>query len=223
MSLDDLIKDDEEIVPSAADMTAHRHALQTHVRKEPRLLFEHGTYPTQYEQAADNFDGEIRGAYTNDRWNPAASLFGYSRNGGERMHSGIDIYAPQSTPLLAVANGTIRVRPMRDNEAIGNRIWLDATINGLPVRIIYGHLEGFAVGDGDVNAGTVIGYAGCSGNANYDQICTLPNACGFSASHVHLSMIRKADQVFINPAQFLTLRLRYSSDTRNIPCRELFP
>jgi len=87
------------------------------------------------------------------------STFGLPWGPG-RTHQGIDIFAPQGTPVRAVASGVARtaVRPLG-----GNMVFLN-----LPDRtsFYYSHLDRFAVSDGaKVKAGDVLGYVGTTGNA----------------------------------------------------------
>jgi hypothetical protein len=87
------------------------------------------------------------------------SMFGMPRDFGKRHHEGVDIFAPRSTPVLAVADG--RVTP-RENELGGNIVWLSTP----GVSYYYAHLERPAVSAGQhVRAGDVIGFVGNSGNA----------------------------------------------------------
>jgi murein DD-endopeptidase MepM/ murein hydrolase activator NlpD len=81
------------------------------------------------------------------------------RSGG-RQHQGVDIFAPEGTPVIAVAPGRL--------EHYNN------TLGGLSYRLYaddgtyyYGtHLSAYANQDaGHVDAGTVIGYVGRTGNA----------------------------------------------------------
>jgi murein DD-endopeptidase MepM/ murein hydrolase activator NlpD len=87
------------------------------------------------------------------------SMFGMPRDSGKRHHEGVDIFAPRSTPVLAVADG--RVTP-RKNELGGNIVWLSTP----GVSYYYAHLERSAVSAGQhVRAGEVIGFVGNTGNA----------------------------------------------------------
>jgi peptidoglycan LD-endopeptidase LytH len=88
--------------------------------------------------------------------------YGAPRSGG-RTHEGIDIFAPDGTPVLAAATGVL---VGRDSSALGG---LAVYIRDLDERTIYfyGHLERFAAGqkEGDlVRQGTVIAYVGQTGN-----------------------------------------------------------
>jgi murein DD-endopeptidase MepM/ murein hydrolase activator NlpD len=88
-----------------------------------------------------------------------ASMFGMPRDAGTRHHEGIDIFAPRSTPVLAVAEG--RATP-RENKLGGNTVWISTP----GVSYYYAHLERAAVKPGQrVRVGEVIGYVGNTGNA----------------------------------------------------------
>ncbi len=79
------------------------------------------------------------------------------------FHQGIDLFAPDGTPLVAVHDGTLFL--VGWNRLGGRRIWLD---DGHGNLFYYAHLSGFApiAQDGAVvHAGDVIGFAGDSGDA----------------------------------------------------------
>ena len=87
------------------------------------------------------------------------SLFGASRDSGQRHHEGVDIFVKRLTPVLAVAPG--RVMPRQDALG-GNVVWL----NTPGTSYYYAHLDRVAVRDQQaVKAGDVLGYVGNTGNA----------------------------------------------------------
>ncbi len=92
-----------------------------------------------------------------------ADSWGAPRDGGERKHRGIDLFAPRGTQIVAVADGVIE---FIGNYPKGGRcIWL-STDQG--VLFYYAHLERWAVGifEGmEVRKGEVLGYVGNTGNA----------------------------------------------------------
>jgi peptidoglycan LD-endopeptidase LytH len=88
--------------------------------------------------------------------------YGEPRSGG-RTHAGIDIFAPDGTPVLAAAAGVI---VGRDSSALGG---ISLYKRGLDARTIYfyGHLQRYEAGlkEGDlVRQGDVIAYVGQTGN-----------------------------------------------------------
>ena len=85
--------------------------------------------------------------------------FGTPRSGGRR-HGGIDIEGDIGDPVVAVAGGTVVVRP--NNEAAGNTVHVRHDDGSLTK---YFHLDGFSVRHGQrVEAGQQIGTMGRTGN-----------------------------------------------------------
>jgi murein DD-endopeptidase MepM/ murein hydrolase activator NlpD len=103
--------------------------------------------------AAGSFICPVQGpvAFT-DTW-------GAPRSGG-RAHMGVDMLSPMGTPTVAPVSGTVTHR----GNSTGGLSW---HLNGDDGHYYYGtHLSAYAnVGAGHVEAGTVIGYVGDSGNA----------------------------------------------------------
>lgn len=80
------ITDDEEVDPHLVDLHARASMIRSASQGRRLRLFADDNYPTQFEIADPNFVGEVRGAYVNDRWDPSASMFGPTRNGGRTTH-----------------------------------------------------------------------------------------------------------------------------------------
>jgi murein DD-endopeptidase MepM/ murein hydrolase activator NlpD len=89
------------------------------------------------------------------------SRFGDPRDGGERSHHGIDIFARRGTPVLAAAAGT--VYRSETTPVGGNVVWIRDGDNS---RQYYAHLDRIHVERGEyVDVGDTIGFVGNTGNA----------------------------------------------------------
>jgi murein DD-endopeptidase MepM/ murein hydrolase activator NlpD len=86
--------------------------------------------------------------------------WGAARSGG-RTHKGVDMMAASGTPTVAPVSGQVEHR----GSSLGGLSWYVYGDNG---NTYYGtHLSGYAnQGAGHVEAGTLIGYVGSSGNAS---------------------------------------------------------
>ncbi|MDH3248575.1 MAG: LysM peptidoglycan-binding domain-containing M23 family metallopeptidase [Acidimicrobiia bacterium] len=83
--------------------------------------------------------------------------WGFPRSGG-RFHQGNDLFAPRGTEVLAPVSGFVE---LKSGVVGGLQFWM----TGDDGRTYIGtHLDGFALA-GEVQAGSVIGYVGDSGNA----------------------------------------------------------
>ncbi|HEX6559682.1 MAG TPA: M23 family metallopeptidase [Longimicrobiales bacterium] len=115
------------------------------------------------------------------------SVFGDPRDGGQRDHEGIDIFAPAGTDVLAVAPGIIRT--VNSTTLGGNVVWQEDPVRH--VSYYYAHLTEQKVRRGDhVAAGDVVGTVGNTGNAR-----TTP-------SHLHFG-VYKPGRVAIDPVPFI--------------------
>jgi murein DD-endopeptidase MepM/ murein hydrolase activator NlpD len=92
------------------------------------------------------------------------SFFLAPRDGGQRDHHGVDIFARRGTPVVAAAGGI--VTSVGSNTLGGNVVWVVRPLRG--ERHYYAHLddwtEGLAVGD-VVWPGDPLGVVGDTGNA----------------------------------------------------------
>ncbi|MEM6524198.1 MAG: M23 family metallopeptidase [Bacteroidota bacterium] len=90
------------------------------------------------------------------------SVFGDPRDGGKRIHHGVDIFAKRHTPIIAPVEA--RVRFVGTRGIGGEVIWLRDSKRGS--SLYFAHLQDFKVKRGDkVQPGDTIGTVGNSGNA----------------------------------------------------------
>ncbi|MBC7949117.1 MAG: M23 family metallopeptidase [Chitinophagaceae bacterium] len=90
------------------------------------------------------------------------SFWGASRDGGQRSHEGVDIFAPKGTPAIAAEDGYIT--RVSDGGIGGKTVWL--RVAGRNVNLYYAHLDKQLVNEGQqVKKGDVVGLVGNTGNA----------------------------------------------------------
>lgn len=90
------------------------------------------------------------------------SFFGAPRDGGQRSHKGIDIFASRGTPVVAAYDGT--VSPKMQNRLGGKVVWL----SNLKKKFnqYYAHLDSQIVNPGQrIARGDTLGFVGNTGNA----------------------------------------------------------
>lgn len=105
--------------------------------------------------------------------------FHAARSGG-RQHLGIDIMAPEGTPVLAAAGGVI---VKRDSSALGGISLYQRANDGITIYY-YAHLSRYAAGIDEghlVRQGDLIAYVGHTGNADA------------SAPHLHFGVYTVTD------------------------------
>ena len=133
--------------------------------------------------------------------NHIKSFWGAQRDGGERKHEGIDLFAPFRTPVVASVSGTVtRV----DETPIGGKvIWLH------PYRkdytLYYAHLDSQIVKEGaSVSTGDTLGLMGNTGNART------------TSPHLHFGIYTVAGPIdplpFVNPDTMLPEKIHSSLD-----------
>lgn len=124
-----------------------------------------------------------------------SSIYGLRRffnNQPRRPHSGLDIAAPEGTPIKAVESGT--VIESGDFFFSGNMVYID---HGQGLISMYAHMNRIDVKTGDtVNKGDIIGTVGQTGRV--------------TGAHLHLSVI--ANQTSIDPVLLLN-DLKISANT----------
>ena len=115
-----------------------------------------------------------------------SSIFGLRRFFNEqarRPHSGLDIAAPQGTPIAAVESGTII--EAGNFFFSGNMVYLD---HGQGIITLYAHMHTIQVKTGDkIKKGQIIGTVGETGRV--------------TGPHLHLAVI--ANQTLVDPLLFL--------------------
>lgn len=150
--------------------------------------------------------------------------FGHVRNGGERFHNGLDLFAEEGTPVYAMIDGVISNsnytinQPDKkaedypngyrgDKNSAGNRVYVEGRYDGQDVIIGYCHLQAgtpvainprtgkmFKPGDA-IYRGELLGYTGRTGNA-------------YNVTNKHLHLLYKVKNsngvyVFANPEKII--------------------
>ncbi len=126
------------------------------VRMQPELLIG-GGYRVQFRVGASlAFPVEGSGVGS------IQSVFGDDREGGRRVHHGVDIFAPRGTPVLAVSSGT--VTRVSETPVGGRVVWVRDELRNH--NQYYAHLDRQFVERGArVGAGDTLGFVGNTGNA----------------------------------------------------------
>lgn len=119
---------------------------------------------------------------------PFADTWGAPRSGGRR-HQGVDMIGTRGIPVLAVVDG---VAEPKTNILGGTTIWLTGADGH---GYYYAHLDGYGQ-LGNVKAGTVIGFLGQTGNAQ------------FSIPHLHFE-IHPGGGPAVNPYQTVAAHCPY--------------
>lgn len=121
---------------------------------------------------------------------PITGLFGLKRlynNQPRPPHSGLDIGAPENTPVHTIAKG--EVVATNDYFFTGNTVIVD---HGMGVFSLYAHLKRIDVKKGDVlNQGQQVGIVGQTGRA--------------TGPHLHWSMVM--NQTLVDPLLFVPVRI----------------
>lgn len=186
-------------------------------------------YPVQRPggSISPGYAAELRGYYHradgSDRWKPDWSRFGHPRNG--KTHQGLDLFAPVGTPVVAIQSGYAMLYPNpAPGDELGKKVGLTITgSDGKKYDVLYGHLSALEGTSRSVKVGDLLGYTGCTGNAE-DGTCASPNACKGHSSHLHIA-VREATPgaLYTDPAVLFGWRCFYSDDLRDVPCGQAFP
>ncbi|CAL1516480.1 peptidoglycan DD-metalloendopeptidase family protein [Chitinophaga sp. MM2321] len=107
---------------------------------------------------------QLRGWYTT--WSPERSKYGIITSRKSGKHQGLDLYAPVGSNVYACVAGIITTVYL--STSYGNVIVLNGDYNGTNYYFMYAHLKdkGIFKGGDAVDAGTVIGHTGKTGNAS---------------------------------------------------------
>lgn len=103
------------------------------------------------------------------------------QSGACRWHAGVDISAPEWTPIYAAAEGLVAYAGY-DIDGYGNKVVINHNINGQDYTTLYGHMIAVNVSKDDiVTPNTVIGYVGNTGNSGgnhlHFNLCIGTNSC----------------------------------------------
>lgn len=121
------------------------------------------------------------------------SVWGDARDGGQRSHEGVDIFAPKRTPAVAAADGFIT--GVREGGIGGKTVWLRP--NGQNVTLYYAHLDEQWVQEGQaVKKGDTVGLVGNTGNAAH------------TPSHLHFGVYGSGGA--LNPFPFVNRTVSYA-------------
>jgi len=117
-----------------------------------------------------------------------SSFWGANRDGGQRSHEGVDIFAPRGTPALAAIDGF--VSQVGTNGLGGNVVFLSDQSHGL--NLYYAHLDSFNVASGKrVKLGDTLGFIGNTGNART------------TGPHLHFGIYQSGGRGAIDPLPFI--------------------
>lgn len=155
-----LVRTAERLVDARLELEAARAALVDARRANVAAKFNLAVFAAGSEIAIGGFVFPVGEPHS------FIDSFGFPRmmgTGYEHAHQGTDIMAPAGTPLLACERGIIT--RMGSDVLGGTKIWIKGESG---TYYYYAHLSAFAEGMHDglvVDAGTVIGYVGDTGNA----------------------------------------------------------
>ncbi|MDB4222329.1 peptidoglycan DD-metalloendopeptidase family protein [Granulosicoccus sp.] len=167
-----IIKNKRKVNPDPFDMER--------INKENKRLKDVKTYKAD-RMIADSFDWPLAGIMS--------SPFGLKRfynDQARRPHGGIDIAAPEGTPILAPADGV--VVETGDYFFNGNCVFIE---HGLGLQTFYAHMSRIDVEPGDrISKGQVIGAVGQTGRVTGPH---LHWSVGLNATWVNPLLVLKTD------------------------------
>lgn len=200
-----------------------------------RLLLESGPARPCYDEERNIYNPlkDMSIAPTDiDNTNYIGSTYGNTRNEGLKEHQGLDLYAPEGTPVYAMYDGVISTsirfvtcQPNRnsdnwpvgyngDTDGAGNRFSIECEVDGNVIYFVYWHMmaetpmainprTGTTFKPGDeVFAGEIVGYTGRTGNA-YDV----------DFPHLHLGVMNNSYE-YLNPEYFINGSVQWSNDSK---------
>jgi murein DD-endopeptidase MepM/ murein hydrolase activator NlpD len=134
------------------------------------------------------------------------SFWGNDRDGGQRKHEGIDIFAAKGTPAIAAANGT--VTSVAVNNLGGNVVFMRP--EGKDYSLYYAHLDKQLVENSQrVKTGDTLGLVGNTGNAQH------------TASHLHFGIYTMGGA--IDPLPFVSKTVQKPADVATDAARLMQP
>jgi murein DD-endopeptidase MepM/ murein hydrolase activator NlpD len=167
-SLEKLVTQAEQKKAEVANILDQKKDLLSSARADKNALLAMQAQQIAKEQEIQRILESLRyGSAPNGKlmWPVAGRLtsgFGMRRHpifGGMRMHTGIDLSAPNGTPVFAADGG--QVLQAGYDSGYGNSILI---YHGGGFATFYAHLSGFAVSQGQmVKRGQLIGYVGTTG------------------------------------------------------------
>lgn len=159
---------------TAKKLEEARIAAEQEMERQRNALKSRGT------PAYANYLAVNNSCYNNYCWPVNQFSFTYGQNGfrtSERpAHNGFDMLTGQGTPIVAVAEGVVRLS-QESYAGYGVAIVIDSVIDGQTVSMTYGHMTygSRVVQAGEhVSAGQLIGLVGSTGNS--------------TANHLHLEI-----------------------------------
>lgn len=148
---------------TSADSTHYEiDASQAQAQISSRGLRNVNTGSDRRQPAGNAVDGYINPVDGYDI-NSGYGMRNHPVQGGKKFHTGVDIAAPEGTPVRAVKGGTVTKisNNQRPYSGFGNAVIID---HGDGYQTVYAHLSKFACRQGDVvQQGQVIGYVGSTG------------------------------------------------------------